>query len=239
MKKYLSIWMIASRSTLYKIIGLLFLMNIAEILAFVQISNSSNLYPLDTFITESHMPLISGTTFLILCYILSMVGYETSGSKIRYSIQRFTVREETIVSLWAFYNMGCFILFWAVQLLIALFLCHQYTLIMDPLYWHNQTTFLAFYQNPFLHSLLPLEEGSRWVRNGILIFALGVTSASFSLNQRRGKKGIAIVVLAAIAFASFSQDFGDFGADMFLIILTLPFAIYSFYKIWRGECHDS
>ncbi|GAU78364.1 hypothetical protein [Fusibacter sp. 3D3] len=238
MKKYLSVLMIASRSTLYKVIGLLFLMTAAEILAFVKLSNSENLYTLETFITESHIPLISGIGFLALCFILSMVGFETSGSKIRYSIKRLPVHEKTIVSLWSLYHMGCFLIFWALQLLILLFLCYQYTRITDPLYWHNQTLFLAFYQNPFLHSLLPLEEGSRWVRNGAMIFALGITSASFSLNQRRDKKGISIVVLAALTFLSFSQDMGDFGADLFLIIVTLSVSIYAFYKIWWGDCHD-
>lgn len=238
MKKYLSVLMIASRSTLYKIIGLLLLMATAEIVLFYQVSHANELYTLDALIDRSHMPLISGIAFLALCYILSLVGYETSGSKIRYSIQRLSIREEAIATLWAVYNMGCFIIFWAIQLLIALFLCHQYTTIMDPLYWHNQTTFLTFYQNPFLHSLLPLEEGSRWVRNGVLIFALGITSASFSLNQRRGKRSVSIVVMAILTFVSFSQDLGDFSTDMLLILATLPVAFYAFYKIWWGEHYD-
>ncbi|MBF4695756.1 hypothetical protein [Fusibacter ferrireducens] len=238
MKKYLSVWMIASRSTLYKIVGLLFLMAGAEIALFYLTLQTDELYTLDTLITKSHIPIISGVAFLMLCYILSIVGYETSGSKIRYSIKRLTVREETITTLWSIYNMGCFIIFLAMQLLVVLFLCHQYTVIMDPMYWHNQTVFLAFYHNPFLHSLLPLEESSRWIRNGAFILALGTTSAFFSLSQRRGKRSISIVVMSFLVFVSFSQDLGNFSSDIFLTLVALSFAGHAFHKIWRGINYD-
>ncbi|MEA4891404.1 MAG: hypothetical protein VB085_02415 [Peptococcaceae bacterium] len=242
MKRYFSVLMIAARSTIYKITGLLLLMGAAEAALFyrlLQKSAAEGPAPLESLITRSRLSLICGLAFFLLCVILSLVGYEFSGSKTRYTIQRLSLPEEAAVLLWAFYNMLCFLIFWAAQLLVVLLLCRLYISVMEPTYWNRQTIFLAFYRSGFLHSLLPLEETSRWLRNGALILGLGLAGACFPLKQRRGQKGLAMAVLAALTFITFPQEMGSFGSDAIIMLIALGTAAYSFYGIWWGPRDES
>ncbi|WP_152967692.1 hypothetical protein [Oxobacter pfennigii] len=162
-----------------------------------------------------------------------MTGSEFGGGKLRYTVQRLSVREEAVVFLWAGYNAVCFFLFWAVQLVIVLVLCRLYVTQMDTAYVSGQTIFLAFYRSNFLHSLLPLEEISRYVRNGILILTLGVCASCFSFRQRRGERGSAVVVLAVIVAVSFPNAMGSFGSDIFLSLVALCIAAGAVAGIWK------
>lgn len=241
MKQYFSILTIAARSTIYKIIGLFVLMAALEMGVFyhlLQQTPAGEMLALEVLISQSRIPLICGAFFLLLCVILSLVGYEYLGSKTRYSILRFSPREEVIVLLWALYHMICFLIFWAIQLLVALMLCHLYISVTKAEYWNEQTIFLAFYRSNFLHSLLPLEEISRWMRNVALIVALGITAAGFSLKQRREQKGMAIAVLAVMTVATFSQQMGNLGSDVILILIALSVAGFSVYDIWWGQKNE-
>ncbi len=88
----------------------------------------------------------------------------------------------------------------------------------------EQTVFLAFYRNPFLHSLLPLEETSRYIGNAILVLCLGVSSACFSFRLRQGRKGIAVIALAAVTVAEFSREMGSLGGDALRSVIAVIIA---------------
>jgi hypothetical protein len=81
---------------------------------------------LEQMIAQSGIPLVCGICFLLICAILSLTGCEFSGSRLRYTLKRLSVREETTVLWWAVYNTFCFFVFWAVQLLIVL-ICAGFT----------------------------------------------------------------------------------------------------------------
>lgn len=228
MKQHLSVLMIAARSTIYKLLGLLLVMAAAESALFYLVLKrtlAGELIGLEQMVNQSWMPLVSGVCFLLLCVMLSLTGCEFSGSKLRYTIKRLSVREETTVLWWAVYNTICFLIFWAVQLLIALLLCRLYAAKIDPMYVSDQTIFLAFYRDKFLHSLLPLEETSRFICNAILICGLGASAACFSFRQRHGQKGIAIIALAAVTLGFFPRAMGSFGNDMVIAIIALAVAV--------------
>lgn len=238
MKKYLSVLAIAARSTILKMTALLLAMAAAEAGLFWRLWNkpvSEQLITPEELIDRSGIPLVCAVAFVLLCVVLSLVGNEFSGSKTRYTIQRLSVREEVSVSLWAFYDAACFTIFWAVQLLIALLLCRLYVSGLDPAYWNEQTIFLAFYRSAFLHSLLPLAETSRWFRNGALLLGLGTAAASFTCRQRRGQRGIAVVVLAVVTLVTFSREMGRADSDVAVLLFALAVSAVSLYGIWRGK----
>ncbi len=51
-----------------------------------------------------------------------------------------------------------------------------------------QSLFLAFWRNDFLHSLLPLTEGSRWIRNGLLLAVVGMGIAYLGSEEQWNRK---------------------------------------------------
>ena len=168
MRQYISVLAVAIRSTIWKIAGILLLMSAAETTSFymqLQKAADGRLISLEELFLTSRIPLISGLAFLFICVVLSLVGYEMSGSRTRYTIQRLSIREEATVLLWAGHNMISLLIFWVVQLGIALMLSKVYIDFMEPIYYNSQTLFLAFHRNAYLHSLLPLEETSRLIRN--------------------------------------------------------------------------
>lgn len=109
-------------------------------------------------------------------------------------------------------------------------LFHYYTATADASFVGPQSIFLAFYRNGFLHSLLPLEEVSRYARNGILILCLGITSAYYPVRQRTGKVGTELIVLVCILIPFFASGVGGFINDLFLSVT----AIIAVIKVLAG-----
>lgn len=242
MRQHSSVLMIAARSTIYRILALLLLMIAAETALFWRLlrkAPTGELYALQELFRLSGIAFVSGAAFLLLCAILCLVGYELSGSRTRYTIQRLSVHEKTSALLWGVYNMLCLLLFWAVQLLIVMLLCRLYFARMDPMYYNDQSIFIAFYNNSFLHSLLPLDETSRYIRNAMIILALGPALACFSLRQRRGQKGAgAIAFFTVTATLTFPRKTGGLLSDLLIIITALAVALYYLYYIFKGQRHE-
>lgn len=242
MKRHLSILMLAARSTIYKVLGVFAAMAAAEGALFwfaLQKMSGGDPVGLEQLISQSRIPIVCGIGFLLLCALLSMTGSESGGGKLRYTVRRLSVREKALVFWWAGYYAVCFFLFWAVQLIIALLLCRLYVTQMDPAYVSGQTIFLAFYRSSFLHSLLPLEETSRYIRNGILILSLGICASCFSFRQRRGEKGIAVAVLAVVILVSFSTAMGSFAGDMLLSMTVICITAGAVSGIWKERVGEN
>lgn len=241
MRQHLSVLMLAARSTIYKILGLFMVTAIAEGTLFylvLQKTLAGEPLGLEQLMSESRIALVCGVSFLMLCALLSLTGYESSGSKLRYTLQRLSVGEKTIVFWWAVYNAACFFLFWALHVAIVLLLSQLYVARMDAAYVSGQTILLAFYRNNFLHSLLPLAEASRYLRNASFVLSLGISTACFSYHQRHGKKGVTTVVLAILVVVYFSQAMGSFGSDLLLYLVALGTTAVIVLGVWKKEGYE-
>ncbi|NCC68492.1 MAG: hypothetical protein EOM14_09945, partial [Clostridia bacterium] len=111
MKQHLSVLMLAARSTIYNVIGILALLAAAESALFYLVlkkAQSGEGCCLEEAVTKSGIPLVCAGCFLLLCAALSLNGVEFSGSRFRYTIRRLSVSEETTAILWAVYYMACF-----------------------------------------------------------------------------------------------------------------------------------
>ncbi|NLY54399.1 MAG: hypothetical protein GX060_07270 [Firmicutes bacterium] len=243
MRQGVSVLMLAAGSTLKKLLGLFVIMAAAQSTLFyfaLQKSLDGEPVGLEQLISQSRMAIVAGVGFLLLCALLSLTACEIGGSKLRYTMHRLSIPERTTVLLWAGHNAVCFFLFWIVQLGIAFLLCRLYVTEMGgSAYVSKQTILLAFYRNSFLHSLLPLAETSRYIRNGILAICLGICAACFSFRQRHDKKGIAVVVLAALTVVSFSQAMGSLAIDIFLSLVALSIAAGALIGVWRVGSYEN
>lgn len=240
MRQHLSVLMLAARSSIHRVLGLFAALAVTEgLLFYLTLQQASGNQPLglEQAVRQSRIALVCGIGFILLCVLLSLTGSECGGGRLRYTVQRLSIREEATVGWWAVYNAICFFLFWVVQLAIALVLCQYYVHQMDGAYVSGQTAFLAFYRSNFLHSLLPLAEVSRYVRNCVLVLCLGVCASCFSFRQRRGERGVAVVALAVIVAVSFPSAMGSFGSDLLVIFLALCITAGAVAGIWkeRGE----
>ncbi len=240
MKQHFSVLMLAARGTIYKVIGILLLLVVSEAALFYRMLiklRAGEQYGLEQVFSDSRIPLACGICFLLLCAVLSLNGCELFGSKVRYTMQRLSITERTAVFWNCVNNIICFVVFWGVQLAVVFVLCRFYTAAMANV--SGQTIFLAFYRSGFLHSLLPLEELSLYIRNILLILGLGITSACFSFRQRHNQKGVAIIALALITVAAFPRDMGSLENDIMIGILTLGITAGAVYGIRRGQTNET
>lgn len=244
MKKHLSVFMLMARSTIYRLLILLLAMAAAQALLFHFTLNAATaaadagLGPdtLETVISRSHIAWVFAICFVLMAVLLCLTGCNY-GSRQENTLRRLSVSERSVFVWQMLYNIACFFLLWVAQALIALALCRWYTTVTDPSFVSGQTIFLAFYRNSFLHSLLPLEEGSRWVRNIMLVIGLGAACAQVPIYQRRGKISITIIAMTSLTLVFFSRSIGCFGNDM-LIILLSAINIGAVLKNVMGRCAD-
>ncbi len=237
MKKHLSILMLMSRSTIYKLLGMLLIMAAVEgTLFYFTLGKmmATEIVGLELVLQQSRISWICALSFLLVTVLLCLTGCEFGGRQ-GYTLRRLSVSQRSVFLWQAFYNICCFFLFWAVQLFIVLALCRLYMERIDPPAISNQTVFLAFYRNDFLHSLLPLADISRYVRNLFLVLGLGIASAYFPIRQRRGGTGVGIIVLSAVTLFFFSHSMGSLGNDILVIVFSIVTATMALYGALKEE----
>lgn len=236
MRKHLSVFMLYARSSLFRILLLFVLMAVAEFTLFyfsVERCLASDIVGIERMISKSYIGPIMGAVFLIMSAQLSSIGCEY-GSKQSYTLRRLSVSEGAIFGWQALFNALMYFLLWGVQLGLALIMCY-YGVEKIGSSASNQAVFLAFYRNDFLHSLLPLAEWSRYLRNIVLIIALGLASALFAYNQRRKKLGLAMIFMLPLTALPFAGSTGNLETDVVQILASVCVIMWSIYKVYSKE----
>lgn len=239
MKKHISVLMLYTRSSVYRLVLLFVLMTAVELLVFylsVERCISDGIIGLERMFGKSRIALVMAAAFVLMTAQLSITGCEY-GSRQGYTLRRLRVSEKSVYAWQAGFNTAMYFVFWGVQLMLTLAMAKYGTEKMGSLA-SNQNIFLAFYRNGFLHSLLPLAEWSRYLRNIALIIALGMASALFSYNQRRKKPGIAILFMLPVTALPFAGSTGNGGADAFQILAALAVMAWCVYRVVSGEVAD-
>ena len=162
--------------------------------------------------------------------ILSWGSYTISDT---YTAARLSVSGKAVYLWQCIYNTLCYLLFWMVQILIGIGLCRVYEAMAPAEFVSNQTVFLAFYRSKFLHSFLPFEDTWVWVRNILLVVALGVCSSRIPGKNR--KIGIGSCFLIAATDVFFVQGIGEAVA---LIITAIVCAVPAVVKALSKEVPD-
>lgn len=224
MRKHLSVLMLAARSSIYKVLGLLLLMTGLEGAAlYLTLARSpawGHPVSLEELIEQSRVSWILAAAFVLITAVLCLTGCEF-GSKQGYTLRRLQISEKSVFAWQCVYNAACLVLLWAVQTGIALAFCAWYTANAEPGTVTNQTLFLAFYRSGLLHSLLPLSDWLRWLRNFLLLLGLAMAAGEFPIRQRRGSWGKSIVFMLVVTIAFFTREMGSTGSDGTLIGLSL------------------
>ena len=233
MKKHSSVFMLMARSTIYRILGLLIVMAVAEAGLFwlrLQQGAIDGNFSLEAIISESRLSWACAAFFLFVNVILSWGSYTISDT---YTAARLSVSGKAVYLWQCIYNSLCYLLFWMVQILIGIGLCRVYEAMAPAEFVSNQTVFLAFYRSNFLHSFLPFEDTWVWVRNILLVVALGICSSRIPGKNR--KIGIGSCFLIAATGVFFVQGIGEAVA---LIIAAIVCAVPAVVKALSKEVPD-
>ena len=191
MKRYISVFEMIARSSIYKVLLIIGLMVVFE-----------------SFIDQSHYSLIFKIAYILITIVLVLPGMNI-GSVQSYTLQRLRIKEKRIYWLQSLYNFLAYVLLWGVQLMMILAsaMVYQKNLPAGAAV-SNQTMFMAFYRNDFMHTILPLEDVPGWW----MLILFGMTSAFATAEctklQREGKFGVELVILVAAVMISIPRALG-------------------------------
>lgn len=240
MKKYISIFELFARSTIYKIIPVLAFMGTAQIAMFRKAM--LEWFPMDTYhldfqaiehytleymVSRSKNELFLGIAFVLITAILSWNGCNI-GSKSSYTMQRLQVTEKKIFIIQSIYNSLCYVLLLGAQIGVLFIQSSMYSARAGHI--TNQTVFLAYYRSDFMHSVLPLEGTMRWTVNILIILGCGVATALFTYLQRRGKVAWSLLVVTACVLIGFIQELGE---QFELVTATIVWGIVALTVYWH------
>lgn len=232
MKKYGSVIMLFARSTIYRQLILLAAMAAAEATMFWVAMQT--LASLEATFAQSRISWACAVFFLLFTAVLARSGCDR-GAKTGYTLRRLRIGHKSVFFCQSAYNAVCYFIFWAVQTAIVFALFRYYTAVADASYVGSQSLLLAFYRDDFLHSLLPLEETSRYVRNGILAVCLGIATAYYPMCQRAGKTAFEPIALVCLTLPFFPGGMGSFGGDMLLSVVALSLVAVVLRHVFEQE----
>ena len=232
MKQHGSVFMLFVRSSIYPVLGLMGVMSVLQIILF-RVAMERGLYQnLEETIEGSKIHLVVYVAFWILIGWGNWVD-TTSSSQVDYTWKRLQVPEWTIPA-WRSVCIGMwFLAFWFLEGLLVLGLCSWYLDIREV--ESAQALFLACYRSEFLHSLIPMREWTRWVRNLALVVGFGVTTGG-CVGKPDKAQIILSVICGVVGSVMFLVPMGSSSGDAALTVFTLVMAFISVIR-WnlRGE----
>ncbi len=218
MKKYSSVFAMIARTTLYKNLIVMFLMAAAQMMLFVlKLQNYERIgkWTLSGTVKDSFMiiPLAIGF-FLVSLFLVKMGGFR--GSNQGYLLNRLQITETEVFGLQALYNCICFVILWAVEVVVLMGASSIYVEKATDVTSHTKV--MAFYSNGLMHSLLPMKDTMGWLYLLALILGVGLFLALFSALQRKGtSKGlIGCGILLGIMAANFPREVASRKDPMFI-----------------------
>lgn len=241
MKKYISVFEMITRSTLYKVLTVLVVLAGVQLALFwreMQSHIDDSMSGMESMVNGSHMIWVLAVGFLLITVILCRSGCNI-GSNQGYTLRRLQISENTVCVLQAIYNGLCYFLLWASQVAVLFVAGILYAKEAQNL--TNQTIMLAFYRNAYMHSILPLADGLGWFLLVLMFAGCAVVTAIFPHQQRRGKVSFGVIAVVALVFILFPRGLGD---DVTFLVsyplaLLVGYGVYSLIMISvKGEEKD-
>lgn len=239
----LSVFAFFAKSRIYHIFALLLLMAGAEYIAFSLTLSAADptadgWLSLEGAVRDSRLAVIFGVTLFLTAILLGFFGCD-GRSKCSYTLRRLSLPEKSVWAYHALFCALCYLLLWVFQAVFSILLCTKYLAWADPGRINDQTLFLAYYRNSFLHSIVPMEEVWRWVRNLFFVAGLGIETATFSFRRRRGKANT-LFVAALYSAIFFARPMGEIASDITMILVfCLTISVNLYTVITKGGPEDN
>lgn len=230
MKRYFSIFMLLSRSVLYKLLAVFFETAALHTAVYFLLRKQCN--NIEAIYNHWGMKVMFGIG-LVTTTAMLMDTLSQSGSKLDYTIRRLRIGSRSLCLCQSVFNIACLLMFWAVEILVALLLCRLWVSSMEV--ESHQTVYLAFYRSELLHSLLPLDDVSRWVRNFVVFICLGICSACAPGIQRRGGQHWGVLALPVVLAFAFPSGIAVVSYDVLLALGGVVAAFALIVNAWEEE----
>ena len=224
MKRYLSVFEMIARSSIYKVLLIICTMLAAQAVCFYLSMTSPSGLSIEAYVDQSQYSMLFKIAYILVSIAIVFPGMNL-GSVQSYTLQRLRIKEKRIYWLQAVYNFLAYMLLWGAQLvmLFANILVYQKYLPEGAIVT-NQTFVMAFYRNDFMHTILPLEDGPGWWVLVLFGVASALAAAETTKLQREGKFGFELVLVIAAAMISFPRALG-YDVAFPLIALAVVFCI--------------
>lgn len=208
MKRYVSVFEMIARSSIYKVLLALGAMLVAQGVCFYMTMLSPSGLSIEDYIEQSQYSLIFKIAYVLITVILVVPGMDI-GSKQSYTLKRLRIKESRIFWLQALYNFFAYVLLWGGQLMMLLGSAIVYQKnLPEGATFTNQTMFLAFYRNDFMHNILPLEDVTGWWFLVPMLVTTAFATAEFTKLRREGKFGFELLFFIPTVLISFPRRLG-------------------------------
>lgn len=233
MKKHLSVFGLFCRSTLFRLLVVSAAAVAAEICLFVKSVRQHPSFGLEMALDDSGVMWVLCLWYVLFVAILCIPGSDFK-SRSGYTFRRLRISEKWVFVWQSVYNTLGFVMLWAIQIIAAYAICMIYMNIAPAEFLSEQTVFIAFYRSNLLHSILPLEETTKWAVNIIIIVSSGVSTAYFPFANRRGNFAIVTALEAIVAILSFVRELGYFGILPITLVFTTGVSLFNVFA-WEEE----
>ena len=232
MKKYLSVFALIARNSIYRVAGLLLLLAAADgALAWYWISVLG--YDLSNLFRNGNggFGIALAVIFVLIAVVQIRRGDIYSGPQ-GYTMRRLVISEKAVAVLQILYNILCWLILWGVQVLTVFLICKLYYRYGAGAAAAEQQLFLLFYISPLLHSLLPMEEGLAWIANAAMVVGLSVIT-TYAMTRRREKKVAGEVIpVIFMVIVLFRRELGSFFFNVVTALGYLTLTVIGGYRIF-------
>lgn len=237
MKRYLSIFSLNTRSTIYKLLSIFLMMSAAELLMFysrieknrnrmnISLTEWRETLPVsfDYIVGETHIQVFFAAAFLAVFWMLFWSVSERGKSKSRFLLWRLSIGRRQVFFIFACYHVICFAALILVQILTVTGMYFLYQVLAGgdraP-----QSLLLIFYKDAFLHSILPLSDVFRSIRLICFIIVWGFSSAYMGYEGYFKKYRASLGLLMYLVFFMLGTIMVDLYVK-WLNLLTIGFGI--------------
>lgn len=241
----ISLWALLAGGTVYKILTILVILAVGQCALFygnlIRQAEQGQLSEADF---EAFFSLSGGNglfmrvytllflaAFALIMFTLKRCETVNSGSLFYYTLRRLRVSERHLFFVETAYNLLCFVLLFAVQVWVILWMYWMYMKRIQGNPVSHQIAFLAFYRIPFLHNLLPLAETGKWVRNLLMLLAVSMDAATEKMGQSKRAGLLTWYSLVLIGTWWMLTDVGFHFADVFMGVIFSVIILVSVMKI--------
>lgn len=243
MKRILSTWMAAAKTIFWKLLLILLLLAGTELLMLrhgmdwyrQMLEDGYMPITFSNLLDQSKLAMVYFGALVAVTAVCCLQGAQFSGKKV-YTLQRLPLGEFPTTLLWALVHLSAYMILWAVQLAMIFVLWRVYVTEFgsgNP----GLELFVAFYQNGFLHGLLPLADVARWIMVGFYYVTLAYSSACFGFFHRRGKVRLWVCVLLVLYGFLVGSDGSDVG-NFLICVSCVLLAVSQTGSIW-GVYHNA
>ncbi len=248
MKKFTSVFGLIARSSIFKLLITFILLGALELFLFYRKLSAAimsewqhpnvTLSPLEGLVSDSGIPWLFALAFVAVTVFLCMTGTQYS-SKSGYTLARLSITEKQVFFCQTLYNIIIYLVLWAYQIALFAIAAYLYTSLSPVEYIGEQSVFLAFYRNKFMHCILPLSEVLLWIRNVAIAVGLGFAAAEFPYNQRGGKFGITVIGYSLYTLIFFVRSMGNIWNCIVFIGISIVIAVKPALGYFEEEDDES